>query len=338
MAVSKQYYTMDYYENRIFNGLEYTLPTEVIQRIQELKTQLGLSNQQNQNNQNNQNHRRGACVDKGRRFSVLSSSWKPPVQPTLKPTVIIQEEQKTVLNKVRSDIRILMNKISEKNFTKIKDSIVETLQPWLESPAELRELVKTIIEIAGSNSFLAKLNAHLYIEMLELSPLFNELLTEHIQQYDAEFSIDALSSPQSKETDRRKAMTHFIVYLNLYNGCGSSGSGCSGSGSSGSSEAVLSRLQGWIRQLREWSQNVNAVEASEELSDHFYDALFIMYTYLTSRQVNDDFNEWQQLCDTNNRWNELYEEINEISEYKSADYAGLSARTIYNFRNIIDKL
>ena len=163
MATAKQYRIQDF-EAIIFNGLEYTLPAEVLHNIMDLQQKLGYQK-----------------VDRPQHNKKMppSSSWKPPPpKEEFKATIIVQE--RIGIEKDISNLRVSLNKISGKNFDSQCEIIIKIIEPYLNDEESLARIVQTIFDISGSNSFLSELNAKLYLKLTEKSVYFLERIQDLI--------------------------------------------------------------------------------------------------------------------------------------------------------------
>jgi len=116
-------------------------------------------------------------------------------------------------------ITILLNKLSEDNYTTIHDTIIELMQ----TVTDFNVISNVIFDIIMSNSFFGPLYAKLYSSLIEKWSIFKDLfyqkLSEHISNIQ---QIKFVSSDNYDEfcksnelTDRYRTFSHFIVYLTI---------------------------------------------------------------------------------------------------------------------------
>jgi hypothetical protein len=296
MTTKTKVYSLEDFEKIIFKGLDYSLPTDVIHRIQDLKIKLSANTGQTTIQSIQSTHQQHHLNAKKK------GTWiKAPPIPEFKATHFVEE--RNGLEKSISDIRVSLNKISDLNYEKIKENIVITFQSTIENK---EKIIETILEITSSNVFLAKINAKLYNElMLQLDPMFGEQLNVLIQNYFAEFENAEIIAVENK---RRKATTNFILHLFLLNN------------RILSKESLFFIMGLWLQRIESWANEEKKIAAVEELTEHFY--IFL----------HDCYKEFSIL----DNWNDFYDKIAEISELKSKDFVSLSNRAIFKFRDLID--
>jgi hypothetical protein len=213
----------------------------------------------------------------------------------------------------------------------LKESIIEIYQglpdPPLQfiAPVEPPDLInekliiaETILELATSNAFLAKINARLYKDMVLLdSNIFLPLLQTFLRNYEAEMEHGVISREgldEKLELDKRKSKTMFFIHFYLL--C------CDQNQPFLPQKFPLTLVLHWLSLIQLWSEQPNNTEAVEELSEHIY--LYIQHTYSV---LSDQFPE---------EYDDLYDKISILSEKKAKDWPSLSNRAIFKFRDLID--
>lgn len=102
-----------------------------------------------------------------------------PILEKIKKTVIVKKES-TV-----SEILKFLNKITEKNYDKLKDSICNLVK-GIETVEDLNKITEVIFKIASSNLFYSKLFSKLYTELIEINRSFYDIFQIHYQNYFTE--------------------------------------------------------------------------------------------------------------------------------------------------------
>jgi hypothetical protein len=325
---AERFYTMEYFDTMIFRGLEYSLPADIIHSIQDLQKKLGVAAASAANTPNNGSNTSSASHSHVRRSTTNSTnggggSWIRPPAPVFKSTVVVQERNS--LEKDIADIRVSLNKISDKNFEKIRDGILASMAPYfskalitttIAAPAEegeeAKKLVETIIEISSSNSFLAKINARLYKEIAHIhATLFGDVLSKLYSDFIASYECaETLENQSPKVIDRRRATTQFLLCLFMEN--------------------VLPRddlfviMQKWLERVEVWSSEAGKTVAVEEITE----ALFLLVV-----ETHTVFS-----VSSHEQWDAFYEGLAAMSEKKAKDFKSLSNRAIFKFRDLMDLL
>ena len=120
---------------------------------------------------------------------------------------------------IPQQITILLNKLSEDNYTTIHDTIIELMQ----TVTEFDVISVVIFDIIMSNSFYGQMYAKLYTSLIQKWAIFKDLfyqkLSEHIsniQQIKYVSSDNYDDFCKSNElTDRYRTFSHFIVHLTI---------------------------------------------------------------------------------------------------------------------------
>jgi hypothetical protein len=150
-------------------------------------------------------------------------SWKGA--PAFKATKIEKKEGADLL---MNEIRVCLNKISNKNYEQQRDAICKCIQEVLEEQDEevqlknVKMIAQSIFDIASSNKFYSEIYAGLYRELIEKYVFFSDyisnVITEYYEGIDKIEFVDSNKDydkycENNKLNDKRKAMSTFIVNL-----------------------------------------------------------------------------------------------------------------------------
>ena len=135
-------------------------------------------------------------------------------------------EVKEGTDKTIKDIRIALNKFSNKNADVQQQSIIQLINKVLEDSEnkddDAKKVINMIFDVVSSNEFYSVLYAKLYKDLIGVFPMFAEKLTDIIENYKNSFNVIQLVDPNVdydgycayvKSNDLRRAMTMFIVNL-----------------------------------------------------------------------------------------------------------------------------
>jgi hypothetical protein len=153
-------------------------------------------------------------------------------------------------------VTILLNKLSEDNYTTIHDTIVELMQ----NVVDVNEISIVIFDIIMNNSFYGQLYAKLYISLIQQWPVFKELLYEKLSGHLSNIKqIKCVSSDNYDEfcksnelTERFRTFSQFIVYLSI------------------SDTIDIDKLKRLIQDLVELLHTVNNPILMEEIVEHLF--------------------------------------------------------------------
>ena len=140
-----------------------------------------------------------------------------------------QIQQKEGIEKLINDVRVCLNKISNKNYETHRDTIIQYIKEIIENnetDTELFKIKKSIFEIASTNKFYSELYALLYKDLINTFDCFEENIEPFINEYidsiqninyvDPKVDYDKYCE-YNKENDKRKAMSAYIVNLSKNN-------------------------------------------------------------------------------------------------------------------------
>lgn len=222
-----------------------------------------------------------------------------------------------------NDIRTFLNKISNKNYDKQKDAILEHISEFAtkESDSDNTDTTKIatfIFDIASTNKFFSEIYADLYSELILKFSVFSTILNAFIVSY--KFMVDTIEyiDPAidydgfclyTKQNDRRKAIASFIVMLMNRNVI--------------SKECITDIIQHFINVFLQYIEEVGKENDIEE----FAEVLFIFITL-----GNEKLNHLEI-------WNsDILPRITMISKLKPKSSQSLSNRAVFKFMDIMDKL
>jgi hypothetical protein len=320
-------YKMSDFENIIFNGFQYTLPHEVINNLLELQKKIGSVGSTNPNHNHNHNHKYKPSqnvihtshkpFNKNVGLVVASSTdWKQQQQKTteekaLKKTLDVSNRSGIDLD--IATIRVSLNKISAKNYEAQSQNIIKIVESYIEENhlESITKIANTIFEISSTNTFLSKLNAKLYSELVGKSSVFLKITDDFIESYKKTFNLETMrqadTEMRNKENDRRKAMTQFLIHLV-------------------NEEVILSSVLVNVVSFLLFELFEKYVECKsfigevDEIAENIY--LFITLGYNSLK--------------TTNEWDAIYDKICFVDGLKAKEKPGLSTRALFKFKDILD--
>jgi len=217
-----------------FSGFSYEISEEHVTIINYLCSQVGSqgllsnvfqksdtsrvtdnSNSPNSIFKNNNKKRRG---NKG--MEINAEDWE-----SLRTFQTTKIEQKNGIDNDIDQIRLLLNKLTDRTFLDMREKIIEkinTLENNLEE--DYKKVGNMIYETASTNKFYSKIFADLFAELVSkyawLKQIFDEKYNnimeqyKHIQYFDPDEDYDKFCD-MNKVNEKRKAVTSFFVNLSL---------------------------------------------------------------------------------------------------------------------------
>lgn len=235
-------------------------------------------------------------------------------------------EAKTGIDKQMNEIRILLNKISIKNFDVQKPIVVENIIKIINSVDENEDqdknrklIIETIFFIVISNKMLSDVYASVYTELtkdLIFGSIFKEMLLDFVEKYiksidhinyvDQNIDYDEFCK-YNKINDSRKVSAQFIVHLMKYNII--------------DQNKILSIIDEFQNRILQYMDQENKTNEVEEITEN----IFILVS-LSKTVTNITDNEF---------WiNTILPTIKRISSFKMKEHISLSSRVIFKYMDL----
>jgi hypothetical protein len=143
-----------------------------------------------------------------------------------KPTVM---ENKEGYEKIINEIRICLNKLTDKNYAKQRDDIFEHIRGILVFEDELskeglKRVSNALFDIASTNKFFSKIYAQIYAELMNEFSIFSEILGGFLTEFVNKITTIHYVDPDKdydgyclyvKSQDSRRATSGFMIHLGL---------------------------------------------------------------------------------------------------------------------------
>jgi hypothetical protein len=239
------------------------------------------------------------------------------IAKSFKATKFVEIEKGSVEKKI-TDFRLLLNKISTKNFSLQKPVIIDMINEIftvIENDKETKEeIFKIVIDIVGSNHFFSNLYAELYKELFVQNSFFKEKIFEFYANFklsineihfvDNNIDYDGFCN-YKKINDVRRSMTLFFANLVKYEVLEFDLL----------SETLIYFLDKSLQYIDE-NERINEVE---EISENIF---VIISKFKTEKCFSQ----------------EIYEKINLISSMKIKEHSSLSNRIKFKYMDIVSAL
>lgn len=327
-------YNLPQIENIIFEGFDYTVPEETMKIILNLTQQVGSPSYDKTPVFKKRDHVFGSVsgsgsasgsasgheaqaprVRKNKNVEMNAAEWKEmcKFQTT-------QLEEKQGIDKELDSIRSFINKITDKNYTDIRNKIIQVIDNVIAANADvdLSFIGSNLFNIASSNRFYSKNYAELYADLLRkykfLESYYQEKLEEFIKSFDHIEFVDPEENYDkfceiNKANEKRKALSMF--YINLMH------------------KAVVSKnaMANVIRDLIAKVVDLISMENKKIQVEEITENIAIMY--------KPELFEMRSICE------DIYglsvpETIEKIAKSNVSDYKSLTNKTIFKFMDLID--
>ena len=234
----------------------------------------------------------------------------------------VKKEEKIGIDKYIDEIRILLNKISDKNYDVNKNSIIQKIKDCLEDNKEsnddIKRVVTVLFDIAKSNKFYSQIYAKLYKELIDNFPFFNDTVVPFVNQFmdslntlvyvDSSVDYDGFCN-YNKMNENRRASMAFIVNLMKNN-----------------VELpihildIVIHFQNLALKFIDEENRVNEVDEITEVLN------------IVILMINDIYK-------TDVKWiDEILPKIKMFSTFKIKEKVSLSSRSIFKYKDIVDKV
>jgi hypothetical protein len=326
-------YTLDKINEILYQGFEYKLPDETLAIISQLSSEVGSPDyiktpvfQKRENpmkvepsvyvkesSVGGNKKRRGKATE-----IVNDEDWEQ--LRTFQTTKI---EEKTGIDNQIDNIRVNLNKMSDKNYIDMRNKIVETIDNLIIENITAEEMVRVssiIFDIASTNRFYSKMYADLYSDLsTKYDALKNTFennfkkfvdLFNNIEYVDPKVNYDKFCEI-NKSNEKRKSLASF--YLNLMiNG-------------------IIDKTQIMVitRNLLEQIYRYISIEDKKNEVDELTETVAILYK--KDIYEDDDGDDYEQI-----EGYTINEIIERIAKSKVKDYKSLTNKALFKFMDLIE--
>lgn len=252
-----------------------------------------------------------------------------------KPTKI---ETKEGIEKTINEIRIILNKMTKKNYEIQRNKILESITHIIEEETNkegnenktnqgengingpLHKIAQFIFDISSSNKFFTEIYANLYKELIDIYPdVYQEILNTFIFHFKGSIQTFCFCDPNTnyekycefiKEGDRKKAITTFIIML-LNRGVISP-------------TVVIEITDSFQTLIQQYIKEDDRNNEIEELGEILY--ILVSLGNETIRTLNNDL------------WKNVIHQIGIFTDMKIKEHKSLSTRFIFKMKDLNDLL
>ena len=363
-----KYTWQEFYE--IEKESKYVLSEKIIELLHKLSEDIGIpANALNENNINNHHTTKTNLNGNRNNNTNTSNNNHVRINGIRNPKSKIGEEhwdnikkndifkktemvkiEKSEIEKIIQEIRISLNKMTDKNYVKQCDEIKNKMKSIMdneeenpeENPEEnaqeetgkkvekikkeeeWRKVGKILFDIASTNKFFSKIYAQLYLELIEEFALFQEIVDTFIEGFILKLQTIQYVDPDkdydgyckyTKQQDERKAMTGFLVHLaGGYLALGKKGI------------EMVTKLRQIVTELTEKVVDLIDKESSANEVEEITEILFLFFSVGGNALIN----EWKK----GEEWQGVSENILFLSKQKVKEHPSLSSRALFKFLDI----
>ena len=344
MTAKLQKYSLNDFNNLLFNGFNYELPAETIGIISELALEVGSPDyvktpifqkrenpmKTSMNDDGDRNWSVGGGSNGGlgsnmglgskkRRGGNKNTEISEGEWETIRTFQTTKIEDREGIEYEIDNIRSYLNKITDKNFTDFCSKIMELIDGVITRTSEdIKQVSLAIFDIASTNRFYSKIYADLYTEIINKYDVMKGSFEESLSNFSELFNVIEYVDPNvdydrfckiNKDNEKRKALGAFFINLSI-NGM-----------------IPLATIQNITRtllsQIYKYISEENKKNEVDELTENV--ALFYKKEFYDNN-VNYELIEGYTITEI----------IERIAISKVKDYKSLTNKTIFKFMDMID--
>ena len=349
MTAKLNKYSLNDFNNLLFNGFNYELPAETIRIISELSLEVGspdyvktpifqkrenpmkiTMNNEDDGDRNwggvgsngvgsNGGGSNGGLGSKKRRGGNKNAEISEGEWETIRTFQTTKIEDREGIEYEIDNIRSYLNKITDKNFTDFCSKIMELIDGVITRTSEdIKQVSLAIFDIASTNRFYSKIYADLYTKIIKKYDVMKGSFEESLNNFSELFNVIEYVDPNvdydrfckiNKDNEKRKALGAFFINLSI-NGM-----------------IPLATIQNITRtllsQIYKYISDENKKNEVDELTENV--ALFYKKEFY-------DNNVKYELIEGYT----ITEIIERIAISKVKDYKSLTNKTIFKFMDMID--
>jgi len=341
MTVTMKKYTLENFNSITFNGFKFDFPEDTLKIISELSLEVGSPNyvktpvfqkrvnpinsvtpnnkdkdyEFSKNSYDKDSQRRKRNNNKS--MEILNDDdWE-----TIRTFQTTKIEQKIGLDVQIDLLRSHLNKMTEKNYTDIKNKIIETIENMMKEIVDSNDMTKLgtiIFEIASTNRFYSKMYADLYSDLINNFQIMEDIFQENFNNFMNLFDTIEYVEPNvdynkfckiNKDNEKRKALASFFVNLMNNNII--------------SKNKIVTIIRNLMNKIYNYINQDNMKNEVDELTEN----VAILYK-------KELFNEniTYELIDNLT----IPSIIEKLAHSKCKNYLSLSNKTIFKFMDLID--
>ena len=319
-------YSLEDFRNIRFEGFNFVLPEDTITLISNLSLEVGsptyvkTPNFQKQDSSKiaggdslvnkNSNRRRNKT-----REMVNDEDWD-----TLRNFQSTKIEQKEGVEIKINDIKLLLNKLTDKNYAENKDKIIAIMTENNEYD-ELFKIGTTIFEIASNNKFYSKIYADLYTEIMGKFEIMNEIFEKSISEFLELFNVIQYVDPKvdynlfckiNLDNEKRQSLSLFFVNL-MINGVIKKG-------------RILNIIKNLLTQVKTYISKENKKNEVDELTEN----ISILY----KKELFDEYDFNGSELDINGTKIDDFIEV--LANSKVKNYLSFTNKSLFKFMDMVE--
>lgn len=328
-------YSLENFNQIIFNGFNYKLDDSIVEIISKLALQVGSPDYiktpvfvKRDNSKINPNLFKettsassGSSSNKKRRgnknMEVFDDDWG--VVNNFQATKI---EEKTGIDADIDSVRILLNKMTDKNYNEMLSKIIDIVDKILTEDTNNENMTRVgniIFDIASTTRFYSKMYADLYSELISKYDIMRNVFENSFNNFMELFNTIEYIDPKvdydkfcniNKNNEKRKALSAF--FINLMNNKIISG------------QKIINIIHNLLTHIMLYIKQDNKKNEVDEISEN----LAILYN---KEYIDPSDYEYEPICGMN-----IDEVIDFLANCRVKDFKSLTNKTVFKFMDMIE--
>lgn len=256
-------------------------------------------------------------------MEVSSEEWE-----SIRTFQATKLEQKSGVDSDIDQIRLYLNKLTDKNFLDMRDNIIARIDKICgetDDTSVINRLGGILYDLCSSNKFYAKIYADLFAELATkyewLGQLFNDKVKNIMVQYtdikyvDADKDYDGFCT-MNKINERRRALTTFIFHLTVNNYI--------------RKEEMVKVLRDLLSMIDNFVMQVDKKNEVDELTEN----VALLFNKEIIEEVIDDADDEEDYYVNYNY--PIIDIVNKLAKSKAKDYPSLSNKAIFKYMDLVE--
>jgi hypothetical protein len=318
-------YSLQDFNTIIFNGFNFTLSDDIIQKINELAAQVGSPTyiktpvfQKKDRSAESVAPLSSSNTKRRRDATKFNNGSGTDVEKLFNATKLVH---KTGLDGDIDLIRSYLNKITDRTFADMKTNIIGLLDKLIEensiSQTDVMRISSYLFEFASTNRYFSKLYADLYTELVNKYECMKQTLDDsfhsflelfiNIEYVDPDVNYDEFCRI-NKVNEKRKALSAFFINLSANNLL--------------SHDKLVDLTHKMILRVVEYMP----MSDKKAHVDEYTENIAILFNKGEYAKVTDKFIDGKTIMET----------IQMLATSKTKTYPGLSSKCIFKYMDLID--
>jgi hypothetical protein len=223
--------------------------------------------------------------------------------------------KKEGVDSIIDSIRKHLNKMTDLTYDKQKEEIFQLVNEYSNNKEVTQRIAKQIFDIASNNKFYSKMYSKFCKDLVLTYSFMSDIIYENSKDFLKLFSEIEYCDPNedydkfcdiNKKNDHRRSLSSFYVNLTCEEIL--------------KEEYLVDLLESLIKMTENYMEKEDKKNELEEISENIYIII----------------KEGYELLFKTDNWDEIYENIEKISQLKPKDKKSLSNKTIFKFMDIVD--